>query len=53
MATISVLGLYNWDPTLFDEMVMPEYTDKPTDTYRLPDSQRHPAHSTFHLIVAG
>lgn len=28
MATISVLGLYNWDPTLFDEMVMPEYTDK-------------------------
>ena len=28
MATISILGLYNWDPTLFDEMVLPSYTDK-------------------------
>lgn len=28
MATISILGLYNWDPTLFDDMTMPSYTDK-------------------------
>lgn len=28
MANISILGLYNWNPTLFDDMVMPSYTDK-------------------------
>lgn len=28
MATISIIGLYNWDPTLFDEMAMPSYTNK-------------------------
>lgn len=28
MATLSVIGLYNWDATIFDEMAMPSYVDK-------------------------
>ena len=28
-ATLSVMGLYNWDPTLFDLMMIPSVLDKP------------------------
>ena len=35
MATISILGLYNWDPTIFDDMVMPSYTDKEGTEFKL------------------
>lgn len=35
MATISIIGLYNWDPTLFDLMVMPSYTNAEDETFTL------------------
>lgn len=35
MATISILGLYNWDSTLFDDMTMPSYTDEHGVTFNL------------------
>lgn len=34
MATISILGLYNWDNTIFDDMTMPSFT-KDGETYTL------------------
>lgn len=30
MATMSILGLYNWDNTIFDAMVLPDQIDKDT-----------------------
>lgn len=30
MVTMSVLGLYNWDPSLFDDMAVPEGVEKET-----------------------
>lgn len=35
MATISILGLYNWDPTLFDQMAVPSYTNEEGETFTL------------------
>ena len=35
MATISIIGLYNWDPTLFDDMVLPSYTNKDGVVFKL------------------
>ena len=34
MATISIIGLYRWDPTLFDDMIMPSF-EKDGITYTL------------------
>lgn len=28
MATLSIIALYNWDQTIFDDMVMPSFVDK-------------------------
>lgn len=34
-ATLSLLGMYNYDPTIFDEMLLPESIDRSTFFYNL------------------